>query len=158
MANSWPLQSQCDTFYGNPRGSGGHADPSWEAANLVRVKVPFLMTYAGQPVSSVKIHRKCADSLSRVLTAILVSANHNQKLLDAWGASIFGGSYNFRLMRNSTHLSMHSYGCAIDLDPANHPMKMFSKPFVPQVVKAFTDEGWVNLPKDKMHFQAAIVS
>jgi hypothetical protein len=30
--------------------------------------------------------------------------------------------------------------------------------FVKEVVKAFADEGWVNLPNDPMHFQAARLS
>ena len=153
----WPLQSECDAFYGNPRGGGGHSNPSWEAANLTHVSPPFRMTYAGKPVLSVKIHRKCAASLQRVFAAIWEAAKHDQATIDRWGVSIFGGSYNFRLMRGSSHLSMHSYGCAIDLAPERFPMGRHDHTFVPQVIKAFADEGWENLPNDRMHFQAARV-
>ena len=155
VVNIWPLESQCDKFYGNPRGYSGLASPNWEAANLTHINAPYGMTYAGSRVATIRIHRLCADSLLRVLNAIKVAAKGDQKLLDAWGASVYGGGYNFRLMRGGNHLSMHAYGCAIDLDPAKHPMSWMSKPFVPQVIKAFTDEGWVNLPHDRMHFQAA---
>lgn len=153
----WPLQSACDAFYGNPRGNAGQSNPAWEAANLTRVSPPFKMFYAGKPVQSVKIHRKCAESLGRVFAAIWVAANHDQATIDRWGVSIFGGTYNFRLMRGSSHLSMHSYGCAIDLAPERFPMGSHDHTFVPQVIKAFADEGWENLPNDRMHFQAARV-
>jgi hypothetical protein len=155
---SWPIQAQCDAFYGNPRGHGGHSNPAWEAANLVLVSPPFKMTYAGHPVHSVKIHRKCASSLLRVFSAIWTAAKHDQATIDRWGVSIFGGSYNFRLMRGSSHLSMHSYGCAIDLAPERFPMGSHNHTFAPEVIQAFANEGWVNLPNDRMHFQAARVS
>jgi len=153
----WPLQSACDTFYGNPRGAGGHSSSAWEAANLTHVSPPFKMFYAGKPVLSVKIHRKCAASLTRVFAAIWEAAKHDQATIDRWGVSIFGGSYNFRLMRGSSHLSMHSYGCAIDLAPERFPMGTHDHTFMPQVIQAFANEGWENLPNDRMHFQAARV-
>ena len=80
-----------------------------------------------------------------------------QDKIDEWGVSDFGGSYNFRLMRGSSHLSMHAYGCAIDLAPERFPMGVGSNKFCDAVCTAFSDEGWVNLPKDRMHFQAAVV-
>lgn len=153
----WPLQKDCDAFYGNPRGSGGQPNPAWEAANLSHVSPPFRMYYAGKPVQSVKVHRKCAESLGRVFAAIWEAAKHDQSQIDRWDVSLFGGSFNFRLMRGSSHLSMHSYGCAIDLAPERFPMGRHDHTFVPQVIKAFSDEGWENLPNDRMHFQAARV-
>jgi hypothetical protein len=164
--SAWPLQSQCDTFYGNPRGRNGLASAAWEKANLVQVVPPFRMTYAGNPIKSVRIHKKCSESFSRVLAAIWVAADKNQKTVDAWGVSIYGGAYNFRLMRGGNSLSMHSWGCAIDLDPARNAFHDQSGHFhdVPQVVKAFEDEGWTwggrwsGRSCDMMHFQAAQVS
>ena len=154
----WPLQQNCDAFYGNPRGPNDHADAAWEAANLTRVIPPFKLYYAGKLVGSVKIHRKCADSLARVFAAIWVASGKSQAKIDEWGVSLFGGSYNFRLMRGSSHLSMHSYGCAIDLAPERFPMGSHAHLFAPEVIKAFADEGWQNLPNDRMHFQAARVT
>ena len=153
----WPLQKDCDQFYGNPRGAVGRSNSAWEAANLAHVSPPFKMFYDGKPVQSVKIHRKCADSLSRVFAAIWIAAGRDQATIDRWGVSHFGGSYNFRLMRGSSHLSMHSYGCAIDLAPERFPMGRHDHTFVPQVIQAFANEGWENLPNDRMHFQAARV-
>lgn len=151
MANKWPLQSQCDVFYGNPR------NVVWKLWNLTTVKPPFVMKYSGTPIKGISIHKKCAASLSTVLNNIWIASGKSQSVIDSWGVSVFGGSYNFRLMRGSNHISMHSYGCAIDLDPAMFPMGRHDKMFNYTVIKAFADEGWVNLPNDRMHFQAAIV-
>lgn len=155
--NTWPKQSECVSFYGDPRGRNGQVDNDWKLKNLSTVKPPFKMEYTGLAVSSVTVHRKCNSSLAKVFAALWAAAGQDQAKIDAWGVSIFGGSFNFRLMRNSNHLSMHSFGCAIDLAPNLFPMGQHTSKFAPEVVKAFADEGWVNLPNDPMHFQAAIV-
>ena len=161
---AWPNQAGRDAFYGNPRGK----DPTkpsaaWEKANLVRITPPFKMTYDGKPVSSLRIHRLCAASLMRVFEAIWVAADRKQEVIDQWGVSIFGGTYNYRLTRGGNTLSSHSWACAIDLDPANNgfgdPTPKFANH--PAVLKAFADEGWTwggrwSKP-DGMHWQAASV-
>jgi hypothetical protein len=121
------------------------------------------MTYADKPISTILVHRKCSESLLRVFDAIWKAADFKQKTVDAWGASVFGGSYNFRLMRGGNRLSMHSWGCAIDLDPARNGFGDSTPHFaqVPQVLEAFASEGWAwggpwGKP-DGMHFQAARV-
>jgi hypothetical protein len=143
--NAWPLQKDCDSFYGNPRGVNGQPSGQWERDNLTAITPPFRMTYAGHPVRTIKVHRRCALSLLRVLGKIWEASGHNQETLDSWGASVFGGSYNFRLMRGLNTLSMHAYGCAIDLDPAHNGLHDRTPKFTPNgaVVKAFKDEGWV---------------
>jgi hypothetical protein len=123
--------------------------------NLTPITPPFAMTYAGQPLSHFLIHRQCVASLTRILEAIWDAAQHDQKCVDDWGVSIFGGSFNFRLKRGSNTLSMHAYGCAIDLAPERFPMGRTRPTFCGEVLKAFAEEGWINLPRDRMHFQAA---
>jgi hypothetical protein len=152
---NWPLQKEADGFYGIPRGRNGTASRFWEMTNLISISPPFALQFAGKPVNSFKIHSKCAVSLTRVFTAIWLSANKNQATIDDWGVSTFGGSYNFRLKRGSSTLSMHAYGCAIDLAPERFPMGRSKPTFCAEVLKAFADEGWVNLTHDRMHFQAA---
>ncbi len=151
----WPMQAEADSFYGNPRGVHGAPSSAWESDNLVSFTPPFQMHYANQPIQHFKIHTKCHDSLVRVFDAIWQAAGQRQILIDRWGVSIFGGSYNFRLMRNSNRLSMHSYGCAIDLAPDRFSMGAALPRFAPEVLDAFHAEGWINLPHDRMHFQAA---
>ena len=160
---NWPHQSECDAFYGNPRGRNGQASPSWEKANLVPVIPPFQMTYAGSPIKSFKVHTKCAAAMLAALKTINDICGGDKAKLSACGINIFAGSYNYRLMRGSNHLSMHSYGCAIDFDPARNgfhiPVTNFEK--FPFVIKAFEDQGavwggrWSAASRDGMHFQFA---
>lgn len=161
----WPHQNEVDTFYGNPRGRNGKSSPKWEKANLVRVVPPYQMFYAGKPISSFLVHRKCAGSMLKALAAIRDATKGDKKLLTESGANIFGGSYNFRLMRGSNRLSMHSWGCAIDLDPARNGMGDVTPHFAkyPFIIKAFEDAGavwggrWAGRACDGMHFQFARV-
>lgn len=162
---TWPLQKDCDRFYGNPRDPKDRSRPSaaWEAANLVSIKPPYRMTYDGKPIRGIRVHKKCAESLLRVLTAIWEASGRQQSVVDAWGASIYAGAYNFRLMRGGSSLSMHSWGCAIDLDPARNGMGDTTPNFAKHsaVLKAFADEGWEwggdwsGKSCDGMHWQAA---
>jgi hypothetical protein len=123
------------------------------------------MTFAGKPIKTIQIHKKCADSLSRILAAIWEASGHDQKRVNEWGASIFGGSYVYRLMRGGSSLSTHAHGCAIDLDPARNGFHDTTPHFATahEIVKAFENEGWSwggrwqGRACDGMHFQAARV-
>lgn len=156
---TWPLQKDCTKFYGNPRGSGGKANPQWEAENLVLVKCPWTLRFEGKFVSGIRIHKKCADSLKRVLAAIWEACGRSQAEIDRIGMSKYGGSYNFRSMRGSNSLSMHSYGIAVDFDPSRNGLGDATPAMDHRVVRAFEAEGWEwgghwSRP-DGMHFQAA---
>lgn len=161
----WPKQSECDTFYGNPRSKDGtSASLSWQRDNLVRVVPPFEVRYAGHPIKGITIHKKCFASLERVLNAAWIACGKDQHKIDESGLSTFSGSFNFRLMRGRNVLSMHSYGCAIDFDAERNDLGSHQPSFAkyPWVIKAFEDEGWVwggRWPSrpDGMHFQAARV-
>lgn len=154
----------------------GLADPRWEAANLVSIPVPYRMVLAWDPsreLRSIRCHKRVAPSLARILQSI---KDHykTQQAIEAARMHLFGGCYMFRPMRGLAQLSIHSYGAAIDLDPANNPL---GKPWRPNagmmpeaVIKIFQAEGWVwgddwdtdsrtddTTRHDAMHFQAAIV-
>jgi hypothetical protein len=162
------MQRDCDAFYGNPRGAAGRASGSWEAGNITRVVPPFVMRYDGNPVRAIAMHRKCAGSFMRVLNRIWEAAGQDQATVDAWGASTFAGSYVFRAKRGGGTLSMHAYGCAIDLDPARNGFHDVTPNFgigsQLAVVRAFEAEGWEwggrwkGRSCDGMHFQAARTS
>jgi hypothetical protein len=153
--NDWPLQTEADAFYGNPRGANGKASTLWKLRNITHIPPPFAMRFAGQAITGIAVHKRCADSLATVLHEIWLAAGKNQTVIDDWGVSDFGGSFNFRLMRGSSRLSMHAYGCAVDLAPARFPMGRSRPVFAEPVCQAFASQGWVNLPRDRMHFQAA---
>lgn len=159
----WPKQSECDAYYGNPRGRNGLASAAWEAANLVKVPVPWPMVAAWDskiPIKSIRVHKRCAESLARVLAAIWKAAGNDPAVIGTWGMDLFGGGYNYRVMRGGARLSMHSYGCAVDFDPALNGMGDKTPNFAncPEVLAAFNAEGWVwggdwSNP-DGMHFEA----
>lgn len=167
--SAWPHQdpASMSAFYGDPCGKDGGPDPKWEATNLVRITPPYPMVLAWAPqtsVGSIRVHRKCAESLSRILAGIL---NHygTHDAVQAARMHLYGGAYSFRLMRGAHALSIHSWGAAIDLDPERNA---FGRAWgsvagmMPQaVIDLFEAEGWVSgadwRKPDAMHAQAALV-
>ena len=163
----WPTQAQVRAFYGDPDPDhNGVADRTWEFSALERITPPYRMVLAWDPakrLNSITVHKRCASSLHTILTKI---AEHygSEQAIEANRLHLFGGAYNFRLMRGSTKLSMHAYGCAIDLDPERNPLgQRYSeaKGMMPMaVVNIFEAEGavWGGRWKrpDAQHFQWAL--
>ena len=163
---TWPKPSELKSFYGDPdAGHDGVADRTWEVTNLERFAPPYRMVLAWDPskqLNSITCHQRCASSLHKILTNIAAHYG-SQEAIEKARMHMFGGTYNFRLTRGGVTLSTHSYGCAIDLDPASN---MLGRPYkealgmMPQaVVKIFEAEGAVwggrwRRP-DCMHFQFA---
>ena len=118
---TWPLQRDCDTFYGNPRGRNGQASAQWEKANLVLISPPWQLYYAGKPCR-LRVHKKCADAFGAWFEAVWANAGRDKRVIRDWGMDATGGAYNFRLMRGGSALSMHSWGCAVDMDVPRNGM------------------------------------
>ncbi|MBB4955577.1 hypothetical protein H4S14_003616 [Agrobacterium vitis] len=167
--SKWPTQSTAADFYGAnlkiTKGSAG-PDPAWERANLVLVRLPWKAVASWDKsitIKSLRVHSKVADSLTRVLNVIWEDFGRNQKAIDAAGMNLIGGGYNWRQMRGKARLSMHTYGCAVDFDPARNGLGDPTPEMDPRVVAAFKAEDWVwggdwsPQSRDGMHFQAAIV-
>ncbi|MDF9618574.1 M15 family metallopeptidase [Pseudomonas entomophila] len=161
--SKWPHQSEVDGFYGDPRGEGGEENKKWVAENIIRLPAPWSLVTAWDfmPVKGVRIHKKCEESLSRIFLEIWQAAGEDQKKINEWGMSLYAGGFNYRLMRGSSRLSMHSWGCAIDFDSARNSFGDKSPNFalLPAVRGAFEREGWTwgggwEKP-DGMHWQAA---
>lgn len=159
----WPAQIDAVKFYGNPSGRLGMPSRSWEMANIVTVPTPWhlVTSWGGTLVKGIRIHRLCADSLTRALAAIWDTAGRDTGKIREWGMHLYGGGYNYRLIRGANRLSMHAFGCAVDFDPERNgfgdPTPYFAR--VPAVLAAFEGEGWTwggrwKTP-DGMHFQAA---
>lgn len=154
----WPKQSECKTFYGDPR-SKDFED------NLVSVTIPWMCvtSWDGKAYKRIQVHKKCADSLTRIFNAIWEAAGKSQDKINDWGMNKCGGGYAYRLIRGGNSLSMHSYGCAVDFDPARNALGDSNPHFArcPDVLHAFQVEGWVWgggwHRKDGMHWQAAII-
>lgn len=143
----WPRQTDVlsgHSVFGNPRGTDDHVNQKWYKENIIQFEPPYQLFYAGTPIRKVTCHKLVKDSLSRVLLAIWEASGESNETLSRWGANIYGGCYNYRLMRGGSQLSMHAFGCAIDLDPQRNYLGD-STPFfesIHQVRGAFHDEGW----------------
>ena len=152
--SNWPSSSQAALrgFYGEPG----------DESQLVTIDFPYPMLYDGRPVTRTRVHRRCAESLLRVLrdiAGLLPSAPHLRN-----AAEDYGGVYNFRKKRGGNTYSLHAWGAAIDLDADDNtfrdpwPLKA-DMPL--EIIEAFAREGWVSAAAfwgyDAMHFQATSV-
>ncbi len=155
--NTWPLQRDCPTFYGDPRRAG------WLHDNTTDVPCPWPLHLGNVTVGKILIHKKCSVSLNAVLHNIWDAVGHSVDKITSLRYDVFDGSYNLRVMRGGSALSMHSYACAIDWDAkdnAFHSTQHLFKDDSLLVVK-FKEEGWVwggdwnPGSQDAMHIQAA---
>ena len=161
------VNSRLIEIYGNPDTNGdGQADLKWEVANIVRIKPPYPMWWGWYdepvPVVTMKIHRKCADSLEDALT--MVGDRYTPEERKWYGLDQCGGTYSstLRTVRGSENvLSTHCYGCAIDLSTIiNRLGRKYdeSQRMMPREVMAiFKKLGWTNGAfwgrPDGQHFQ-----
>lgn len=153
---AWPLQKNCVAFYGNPRVNNAQ----WQKDNLVTITPPWKLYFEGNLVTAIRIHKKCAASLKRILDAIWKRVGKSQAEIDRIGMSKYSGSYNLRNIGGSNVLSMHGYGCAVDFDSANNSLGDSTPAMDRRVVEEFEREGWEwgghwKGRPDGMHFQAA---
>ncbi|RYG33405.1 M15 family peptidase [bacterium] len=172
-----------EALYGNPRGTAGKASAIWERNNLVVIDIPFAMRASwdlnGKPITRLQIHKLAADDLKSILGEIWAYARLEVKrrwgfdsrtsaqydeLTHAWlkerNLNVLGGTYNFREIRGSSGLSMHAYGIAIDIDPANNALGDTTPSMPKWVVDIFESKGWLwggkfAGRKDGQHFQRA---
>jgi len=144
----WPASSQAalTAFYGAPG----------DESQLIGISVTGLgVKYEGQAVRSIRCHRKVADSLLRIVTA-LSQIPEGREIIGK-----YAGVYNNRPMRGGSLPSLHARGAAIDLDPGSNRNKQawpVSATMPLAVMEAFAAEGWLSAGafwgRDAMHFQA----
>lgn len=150
----WPRQAECMRFYGNV------------GTNQTSLILPFPMRIAWdlrKTVTRITLHEKVHDSAKRCFERI-ADAYTAEKRREI-GIDLFGGSLNVRKMRGGTSWSMHSWGIAIDFDPARNQLTWgrdrarLAKPDCETFWRIWEDEGWVSLGRtrgyDFMHIQAA---
>lgn len=166
---AWPKDNTLalKSFYGDPTGRGeasGSASQLWMARNLVRVPVPWHMVLAWDKhvsCGAIQFHEKAAPALARVLAALWEAANHDQARINEAGLNLFGGSFNYRVKRGLSSLSVHAFGAAVDFDPGRNGLGD-KTPYMPEWVRhEFEREGAVWGGKfsrpDGMHFQFATI-
>lgn len=165
----WPRQADVPAFFGRIElGADGRPTERWQTRTLTSLTLPYPMRLSWDLQTTVRkltCHRAVAESLGVCLSGILAHYGSLESVRAA-GMDLYGGCYNFRPMRGGHHLSMHSYGIAIDLDPERNPLAVKWKEgrgMMPMaVVKIFETAGWTwggrwSSRPDCMHFQAASV-
>jgi hypothetical protein len=150
IPNPWPgaETKTLAKFYGDP--AKGEV-----IGQIVKLDVAGLgLKYSGSTVRSVNVHRKCADTLYKVLVDISTREC-------AWVLGEYAGIYNHRPMRGGTRWSLHAYGAAIDLAPGTNGLNTHwpTRANMPlEVMECFAREGWLPAgafwSRDAMHFQA----
>lgn len=133
-------------------------------SNLVIMELPFKMRISWDLKSftrKIQVHRLVAPKLRAVFDEILQV--YGLEEIQRLGIDLYGGVYNLRKMRGGSEWSRHSWGIAIDLDPARNPLKsshrtaQFAKPEYKRMIEIFYKHGFVGLGPEKdydwMHFQ-----
>jgi hypothetical protein len=158
-ANIWPLQKDCPAFYGDP------SVKNWLHDNTTDVACPWPLFSDGHPVAHILIHKKCAESLTRILGSIWDAVGHDVDKIKQLRYDQYDGSYNFRPIRGGHNMSMHSFAAAIDMDAADNQQHATKHLFQSDslIVVKFKEDGvvwggdWSSSSIDSMHFQFARV-
>jgi len=138
----------------NPTGKG----------YLVTIDLPYPMRVSWEKTSSIRkmqCHKDAAKAFLGVFNDLLAYYGYEQ--LVALGIDLYGGCFNYRKMRGGTSLSIHSWACAIDLDPDRNLLKetaktaRFARPEYKPMINIFYKHGFESLGVeagyDFMHFQ-----
>ena len=133
--------------------------------NFTIINLPYPMRIAwdiSKSVTRMQCHKLVANDFTNVFNQLLQAYGLSE--LQRLGIDLFGGCVNIRKMRGSTtKWSRHSWGIAIDLDPARNGLKtkwqssQFSKPEYNEMLDIFYNNGFINYGLDKnydsMHFE-----
>lgn len=152
-----PLQSQMTGVYG-PAGSGACT------AGICVLPFPFVIAW---DTSKMVTRFSCHEKLEAAFTSLWAEAarHYGEPEFRRLRLDRFGGCFNYRPMRGSSSLSIHSWGAAYDVDPERNgftttgPTATLSRPeYVPfwNIVEAHGAHVLGRRSnKDWMHFQFA---
>jgi hypothetical protein len=143
--------------YGKPNITG--------AGYLVTINLPYPMRLAWDldtKVTRMSCHKLVSDKFLAVFNDLL--KHYGYENIVELGIDLFGGCFNFRKMRGGSDWSRHSWGVAIDLDPARNLLKetsktaRFARPEYKPMIDIFYKHGFISLGKEKnydwMHFES----
>lgn len=152
----WPPQNHVKQFYGA------------QGCHQTILELPFTMRLAWDkrvPITRFSVHEKVHDSAERAFKRI--EKTYSEAHRELLGINLFGGCLNVRKMRGGNNWSMHSWGIAIDFDPARNQWRWKSdrarlaKKDANDFWAIWEAEGWVSLGRqtnhDWMHVQAALL-
>ena len=142
--------------YGTPNETGD--------GYLVTLTLPYPMRLAwdtDETVTKIRCHKLVAAKFEAVFKDLLET--YGLTRIKELGIDLFGGCFNFRKMRNGNAWSKHSWGIAIDLDPARNTLKetrataRFARPEYQPMIDIFYKHGFISLGVecnfDWMHFE-----
>lgn len=138
----------------NPKGTG----------YIVTIDLPYPMRLAwdkNKTVKKMQCNKLVAEKFKSIFKELLDHYGLNE--LQRLEIDLFGGCFNYRLMRNGSKLSRHSWGVAIDLSPEKNGLKtpvsksQFAGKEYNKMFEIFEKHGFINLGKtigyDTMHFE-----
>jgi len=142
--------------YGTPNETG--------VGYLVKIELPYPMRLAWDTdttITTMMCHKLVAPKFKAAFTDIL--AEYGYRKIRELGIDLFGGCFNYRKMRGGSAWSTHSWGIAVDLDPARNTLKetsktaRFARPEYKPMIDIFYKNGFESLGIEKnydwMHFQ-----
>jgi hypothetical protein len=141
-----------------------YGTPNEEGTYLQTINLPYPMRIAwdlDKSVTRMRCHKLVADKFLAVFNDLL--AHYGYEEIKRLGIDLYGGCFNFRKMRGGSEYSRHSWGIAIDLDPARNKLKetartaRFARPEYKPMIDIFYKHGFVSLGREKnydyMHFE-----
>ena len=141
-----------------------YGTPNEKGTYLKTINLPYPMRIAwdlDSKVTKMRCHTLVADKFLAVFNDLL--AHYGYEKLVELGIDLYGGCFNFRKMRGGSEWSRHSWGIAIDLDPARNKLKetkataRFARPEYKPMIDIFYKHGFISLGVEKnydwMHFQ-----
>lgn len=122
----------------------------FEARFLVVFPLPYQLLYDGKPVVRARCHRALVENFTRAFEGVAAAGLQDE-------CRNYGGIYARRNARGLSRPSTHSWGIAIDIEPARYPLGS-SKRLPQGVIDAFAAAGFFyggdfKGRKDPMHFQ-----
>ncbi len=131
---------------------------------LVTLDLPYPMRLAWDTdttVTKIRCHKLAKDKFEAVFGDLINTYGYNR--IKELGIDLFGGCFNYRKMRNGSKMSMHSWGIAIDLDPARNKLRetkktaRFARPEYKPMIDIFYKHGFISLGVERdfdwMHFE-----
>jgi hypothetical protein len=131
---------------------------------LTTINLPYPMRLSWDidvKVNKITCHKLVAENFTNVFNDILKEYGY-EKIVEL-GIDLYGGCFNFRKMRGGSDFSRHSWGIAIDLDPARNLLRetsktaRFARPEYKKMIDIFYKHGFESLGIEKnydwMHFQ-----